>query len=175
MPFQRKRIRLDPFQYHGKQIYFLTLCADERHAAFANESVGHWMLTRLLGASAKHNFAIHAYCAMPDHLHMLAEALTANAQLPRIVSSYKQETGFAYRKRFNRRLWQPRYYDHILRKPADSETVAWYIWLNPVRRGLCSAPQEYALSGSFTLANWRDRRVPAVSWLPPWKPDKMPG
>ena len=29
--------------------------------------------------------------------------------------SFKQETGFAYQKRFRRRLWQPRYYDHILR------------------------------------------------------------
>ncbi|MHB8502206.1 MAG: REP-associated tyrosine transposase [Candidatus Acidiferrales bacterium] len=171
----RKKIRLSASRYIGKQIYFLTLCTDERHAAFANQSVGHWVLTRLLGACTKHDFAVHAYCAMPDHLHILAGALAANGELVRFVSAFKQETGFAYQKRFHRRLWQPRYYDHILRKAEESERVAWYIWLNPVRKGLCRAPQEYALSGSFTFADWRERCAAVESWVPPWKGGKMPG
>jgi len=112
---------------------------------------------------------------MPDHLHVLAEALTATAELVKFVSGFKQETGFAYQKRANRRLWQPRYYDRILREAEESEGVAWYIWLNPVRQGICVAPQEYALSGSFTILDWRERCAPAESWLPPWKAEKMPG
>jgi putative transposase len=171
----RKKIRLSASRYVGKQIYFLTFCTDERHAAFSNLSVGHWVLTRLLGASTKHEFGIRAYCAMPDHLHILTEALAADSGLVQFVSSFKQETGFAYQKRFHRRLWQPRFYDHILRKPEESERVAWYIWLNPVRKGLCISPQEYPLSGSFTFWDWRDRCAPVESWLPPWKVAKMPG
>jgi putative transposase len=155
-------------------LYFLTLCTYERHA-YLNQSVGRWVLTRLLGASAKYDFAVHAYCAMPDHLHILAEALTETAELVKFVSSFKQETGFAYQKRFHRRLWQPRYYDRILRKPEESELVAWYIWLNPVRKGICVAPEEYALSGSFTILDWRERCAPAAGWVPPWKTEKMPG
>ena len=175
MSLPRKKIRLSASRYVGKQIYFLTLCTHQRRAAFADLSVGHWVLSRLLGACTKHGFAVHAYCAMPDHLHILAEALAADGGLGRFVSSFKQETGFAYQKRFRRRLWQPRYYDHILRKPEESERVAWYIWLNPVGKGICISPQEYPLSGSFTFLDWRDRCAPTETWLPPWKVAKMPG
>ena len=175
MTLPRKRIRLDSSRYIGRQLYFLTLCTYERRAVFLNQAVGHWVLTRLLGTSAKHDFAVHAYCAMPDHLHALAEAMTARAELVKFVSAFKQETGFAYQKRMHRRLWQARYYDRILREPEESEKAAWYIWLNPVRKGICGAPQEYALSGSFTILDWRDRCAPEESWVPPWKMEKMPG
>jgi putative transposase len=168
----RKKIRLDSSRYIGKQLYFLILCTYERRAVFLNQSVGHWVVSRLQNAAAKWGFAIHAYCAMPDHLHILAEALTATAELVKFVSSFKQETGFAYQKRMRRRLWQPRYYDRILRQPEESEAVAWYIWLNPVRKGICTAPQEYGLSGSFTVLDWRERCAPVETWVPPWK---MPG
>ena len=112
---------------------------------------------------------------MPDHLHVLAEATTATAELVRFVSAFKQETGFAYPKREHRRLWQERYYERILREAEEAETVAWYIWLNPVRKGICVAPQEYGLSGSFTILDWRGRCTPAESWVPPWKAERMPG
>ena len=174
MTLHRKRIRLPASQYIGKQIYFLTLCTNGRHSAFANPSVGRWVLTRLRFASTNHNFAVYAYCAMPDHLHVLAESLAAKVDLVRFVSSFKQDTGYTYRRRFARPLWQPRYYDHVLRKSEDSESVAWYIWLNPVRKGLCRAPQDYELSGSFTLPDWRDRCGPAPCWSPPWKPAHLP-
>ena len=134
-----------------------------------DEAVGSWVVACLQNAAAKHDFAIHAYCVMPDHLHILAEALAATAELVPFVSSFKQETGFAYQKRLHRRLWQPRYYDRILRKAEECESVDWYIWLNPVRKGICVAPQKYPLSGSFTILDWRERCAPRESWVPPWK------
>lgn len=168
MQFRRKKIRLLKSRYLGKQIYFVTLCSEKRHPVFANESVGHWLATRLLDVAARERFLIHAYCIMPDHLHVLLEGSQESSDLIRFVSSFKQETGFTYQKRFGRQLWQPKYYDHILRKAEETEAVAWYIWLNPVRKGLCPSPQEYSLSGSLTI-DWRGRCGSKRSWSPPWK------
>jgi len=126
-------------------------------------------------SAAEQSFAIHAYCVMPDHVHLLVEGMIETCNLVRFVSSFKQQTGFSYEKKNGRQLWQPRYYDHILRKAVAADAVAWYIWLNPVRKGLCSVPQDYPLSGSLTL-DWRSRCSSSHTWLPPWKaPKKMPG
>jgi len=173
--FQRKKIRLPSSRYVGKQIYFVTLCCEDRRPIFTNESLGQWLVTELLKSAAEQNFAIHAYCVMPDHVHLLSEGMIQTCDLVRFISSFKQQTGFYYKKRIARRLWQSTYYYHILRKPEATDAVAWYIWLNPVRKGLCSAPQDYSLSGFLTL-DWRSRCPSARTWSPPWKaPRKMPG
>ncbi len=52
--------------------------------------------------------------------------------------------------------------------PNAAEDVAWYIWMNPVRRGLCREPREFRFSGSFTLP-WRSKKSGNSSWTPPWK------
>ena len=175
MPFQRKKIRLPASRYSGKQTYFVTLCCEDRRPVFTTESLGHWLVLELLKSAAQERFAIHAYCLMPDHIHLLVEGLKDSCDLIRFISFFKQQSGFTYQKKFGRQLWQSRYYDHVLRRAEAADAVAWYIWLNPVRKGLCSAPQDYSLSGSLTL-DWRSRCSSAHTWLPPWKaPKRMPG
>jgi putative transposase len=166
--FERTRIRLDPFIYRGTGIYFLTICCDKRHAAFTKESVGLWLAKWLTRCAANHAYSMHAYCVMPDHLHILAEGTCATCHVPKFISEFKQRTGYPYQQKLGRRLWQPRYYDHVLRRPEDIESVAWYIWTNPIRKGLCAAPQDYPLSGSLT-SDWKKRCAPPKMWSPPWK------
>lgn len=168
MGFRRKNIRLPAESYKGKRSYFITICCEKMRAVFAKEAAGSWVISWLARIAVQQDFVLHAYCVMPDHLHFLAEGRNDNCDLVRFVSTLKQQTGFAYQQKRGTQLWQTRYYDHVLRKPDDMDAVAWYIWLNPVRKGLCSAPQEYSLSGSLTV-NWKDRCAPAHTWLPPWK------
>jgi hypothetical protein len=49
------------------------------------------------------------------------------------------------------KLWQPSYYDHVLRKDEDTLNVARYILDNPVRKGLVKHFLEYGFSGSFEM------------------------
>jgi putative transposase len=168
MNFQRTRIRLDPFAYRGTGMYFLTMCCNKRHAAFTRVSVGVWLVRLLTRCASYHAYAVHAYCVMPDHVHFLTEGTRETCHLAEFVSEFKQRTGYLYHKKLGICLWQPRYYDHVLRRSEDIENVAWYIWTNPIRKGLCSSPQEYALSGSLT-SDWKKRCAPAKMWSPPWK------
>lgn len=67
-------------------------------------------------------------------------------------------------------IYDGKYYDHILRGADSAERVAWYIWMNPVRQGLCRTPGDYPWLGSFTAVGRNMlRATPAADWTPPWK------
>lgn len=111
------------------------------------------------------SFLVHAYCFMPDHLHLLVEGKDENADLKRFVKFYKQKTGYIYRKDYGNPLWQVNYYEHVLRKGEETEAVAKYIWGNPVRKGIVEDYRDYPYSGSLTLGN--PKGLLAVTNLPP--------
>ena len=106
-------------------------------------------------------FKVWAYCFMPDHLHLLVEGIAENADLKRFISLFKQVSGYKYVQNvtqcFNAdekpKLWQPGFYDHVLRKEEDLVEVARYIFNNPVRKGLVGHYSDYSYSGSLVLNN----------------------
>jgi len=103
-------------------------------------------------------------------LHFLAEGASADSDLTKFVLSFKQGTAFQFAGKAKFPLWQFKYYDHILRKAEGAGRVAWYTWLNPVRKGLCRLPQDFLFSGSFTERGMRlFGSQPSSEWIPPWK------
>jgi putative transposase len=168
MDYSHKNIRLHPAKYRGVQWHFVTLCCEARRPIFANAARASWIVDELRQSSTSHNFAVHAYSAMPDHLHALVMGLDATSNLLVFLRSLKQKTAYEFRRRFHDDLWQKKFYDHILRQTDSVERVAAYIWMNPVRKGLCKAPHEYPYSGSFVL-DWRKEVARVEAWVPPWK------
>jgi len=173
MPFNRKNIRLAPQNYLGYGTYFVTICSHNRNPHFADISFGHVALGHLISLSARHSFLLHAFCLMPDHLHFLSEGHSPQSNLLRFVTAFKQRTALAYKNRTAGPLWQTKFYDHILRAPDQLESVACYIWANPIRKGLCEDATLYPLSGSQTL-DWKKRCGHSDIWQPPWKV-RLPG
>jgi putative transposase len=168
--FRRKNIRLPAGYYTGRRSYLLTLCFDGRQRFGANPQVARWLIACLRDHANACGFFIHAYCVMPDHMHALAAAASDESNLLKFAESFKQETGFEFARRAHRRLWQFKYYDRILRSSDAADRVAWYIWLNPVRQGLCREPSEYPFLGSFTEVGMKMlKSAPAPDWTPPWK------
>jgi putative transposase len=168
--FKRKNIRLAAEDYRGRKFYFVTLCFESRSRFGANSRVASWLIARLQKRAASSGFFVRAYCVMPDHSHVLVCAASEESNLMVFVESFKQETAFEFAKRRQRNLWQFKYYDRILRASDSPDCVAWYIWLNPVRKGLCKTPLEYPFLGSFTEVGTRLLSGAAVRpWTPPWK------
>ncbi len=85
---------------------------------------------------------------MPDHLHVLAEGTTIEADLRRFVSAFKQQTGFWFARQCRARLWQDGYYDRVLRSDEETPDVVRYILDSPVRAGLVMLFDQYPYSGS---------------------------
>ena len=165
---RRKRIRLSRNDYVGKRSYFLTLCCQGRRPLLRDPQVVAWLIDTLRSSAAARQFRVHAYCVMPDHVHLLVESSTEASDLPGFVGAFKQKTAYQWAAKHNQILWQTKFYDHILRRETAMDSVAWYIWMNPVRKGLCHSPEDYPYSGSFTVEGpWVKR--PAEQWTPPWK------
>jgi|SRR5579864_2922040 len=165
--FRRKNIRLPAPNYVGRRMYFLTLCFDGRKPFGSIPRVAYWLIDGLRTHAAACGFFVHAYCVMPDHLHALLCAASEASDLMAFVEGYKQRTGSAFARRTGRKLWQFKYYDRILRNSDSPEAVAWYIWLNPVRKQLGGTPFEYPFLGSFTEIG---AKMLQASKAPEWKP-----
>jgi putative transposase len=170
----RKEIRLPRDQYTGTKTYFVTICCEDRRPIFLDANRAKTALDALKRVSEAMGFLVHAYCLMPDHAHFLVEARSATSNLIKFVAQWKQSTGFAFRQELPRRFWQRRFYDHILRRPEDSDAVAWYIWMNPVRKGIVAEASQYPFSGSFTV-EWPKNPPANERWVPPWKEQPRTG
>jgi putative transposase len=166
--FHHKNIRLPADRYIGTAWFFLTFCSEHRKKIFLNPARANWFLDHLRCEALAHTIAIHAYCIMPDHVHLLSQGLTPSADLLHFLTSLKQKTAFAYKQETTQQLWQKKSYDHALRSTDPPDQVASYIWLNPVRAGLCSAANDYLYSGSLTGAR-PGSAPPTAPWSPPWR------
>lgn len=166
--FRHKNIRLSSAEYTGRKVYFLTICCESRRAVFSNSKRAEWLIIELHGESNKHRFLVHAYCVMPDHFHVLVEGASTDSNLLAFAKSFKQKTSFGFRRETGFPLWEKKFHDHILRRDVAIDRIAWYIWMNPVRKGLCTVPMDYPFSGSFTMS-WKDERRFAETWVPEWK------
>jgi putative transposase len=124
------------------------MCTHQRRRWFTHASVVALGRLLLLRTAASQDFAIAAYCFMPDHLHALVEGESEVADLRRFVSLFKQQAGFRFSREHDGVLWQDGYHDRILRDDEQTLEVARYVLENPVRAGLVSSYEQYPFSGS---------------------------
>jgi len=92
--------------------------------------------------------AIVAYCVMPDHVHLLVDGESDDADLTTFVKLAKQHTGYWFKQKSGKRLWQKGYYEHVLRDEERTEDVVFYIIANPVRKNIVERPTDYPYWGS---------------------------
>ena len=146
----RKSPRLENFDYVGPFAYSLTLVTHDRAPLFTDPGVVDATLHCLTRSCSRHGFSLHAYCFMPDHLHLLVSG-EDDSSLKDAVHHFKQLSGHRYKREHGASLWQISYYDHVLRKDEDLPAAARYIWDNPLRAGLVQDRSEYSFSGPGSL------------------------
>jgi putative transposase len=134
--------------YYGLRDYSITCCTFNRHPWFQDASIVERVRAPLLELAREEQFAIPAYCFMPDHTHLLVEGTSLTSDLRRLMNRWKQTTGHTHRRSASERLWQGGYYDHILREDEDRAEVLRYLLQNPIRAGLVSSVEDYPFWGS---------------------------
>jgi putative transposase len=166
---RRRPIRLQ-HEYLGRRTYFVTTCMEGRRPIFNDPRRCQMAIDVLRSRSYELRFYVHAYCLMPDHVHLLVEGCEPSCNLLRFVTQSKQTTGYLFRNDLPPRFWQRRFYDYVVRRASECEGIAEYIWMNPVRKGLASTSEQYPFSGSFTVTWPRSApRRSSVLWAPPWR------
>lgn len=143
---------LEAFDYLGLHRYSLTFCTDRRTHLFVSHAVVDLVLAQISRAAEENQFAIIAYCFMPDHVHLLVEGRTDTSDCRRFITRAKQYSGFHFSQTRQRRLWQRYGFEHVLRDDEDSLIVARYIVENPVRAGLAGCVEDYPFNGSLAYS-----------------------
>jgi putative transposase len=94
--------RLSRHSYVGRAVYFLTFCTDNRIKAFVDADVVARTLEQFRRTAAIEQFAILAYCVMPDHVHLLVRGLSRTSDLKRFAKMAKQRSGGIHQRRCGR-------------------------------------------------------------------------
>jgi len=119
-------------------------------------------LSHLRQLSVKHGCALHAYCLMTNHVHLLLTPGAAES-----CTELMRDIGRNYVPYFNRRhertgtLWEGRFRSCIVDSARYVLACYRYIELNPVRAGLVSHPASYLWSSH--AANSGARADPLLS------------
>jgi putative transposase len=139
---------LRTFNYLGLYPYFLTFCTHKRRRLLTTSEQVALVRTQIERGAAEHEFAVIAYCFMPDHLHLLVEARAEGSDCHRFITRAKQYSGFHFGQTFGQRLWQRYGFERTLRDDESTLTVARYVVENPVRAGLVRQVADYPFVGS---------------------------
>jgi putative transposase len=124
---------------------------NNRSACFRHDSDYLVYLANLGVLSQKYECAIHAYCLMTNHVHLLLTARAAGE-----CTALMRDLGQRYVQYFNRRyertgtLWEGRYRSSIVESSHYVLACYRYIELNPVRAGMVDHPVGYLWS-SFAV------------------------
>lgn len=159
---QRKSPRLRGYDYTQSGAHSVTVCTRERLPLFGHV-VGGEMVLNSAGQIASEELsqipvywhdhvALDLFVVMPNHIHAIlllvgtpflasAPSALADAQkriptLGQVVGSYKSGVTRRIRQMFNdeeRRVWQGRYHDHIIRNEPDLNRIREYVIYNPAR------------------------------------------
>jgi REP element-mobilizing transposase RayT len=119
----------------------------------ATAGVARIVVTTLEHAAVNCRFDVLAYCVMPDHTHVIAVGTTETSDFRKFMRTWRQQSGYRYAQGSRERLWQPGYFDRVLRRHDDLDRLARYVLNNPVRAGLVPVASSWPWAGG----TWRAR------------------
>jgi putative transposase len=121
--------------------------AINRVACFRSDADYLVYLSHVRQLSAKYDCAVHAYCLMTNHVHLLLSPGTSDS-----CTALMRDIGRRYVPYFNRRhertgtLWEGRFRSCIVESARYVLACYRYIELNPVRAGMVEHPAAYLWS-----------------------------
>lgn len=123
-------------------IYFLTHVTNNRLPILVRNFDLFWEALCSFGKDFE--FEIIAWVVLPDHFHIIIDP--EDADLSNLMRKIKLSFAANYRKRAglnSGRVWQYRFWDHIIRNNEDMSRHIDYIHYNPVKHSLVRSPFEY--------------------------------
>jgi len=128
-------------------LYHVIVRGNQRRKTFLSGADYQAYLERLGRYRGKFGHTIHAYCLMPNHVHLLVES--SSEPLAKFMQGLQQSYSqyFNLRHRKTGHVFQGRYKAIVCEKDEYLLQLIRYIHLNPVRAGIVKEPEQYAYSG----------------------------
>jgi REP element-mobilizing transposase RayT len=95
------------------------------------------------------SYVLHAYTIMPNHVHVLF-SLKGDAALSEVIGHWKGNSSFFANKALQRSgtFWQREYFDRTIKTERQFEYTIRYIFMNPVKAGLCAEVFQWPWTGA---------------------------
>lgn len=126
--------------------YHVTSRGNEQNKIFKNRRDREKFLEYLSSATKRYDAAIHVFCLMDNHYHLLLE--TPSGNLPQIMRHINgaYTTYFNVKRNRSGHLFQGRYKAILVDIDEYAKELSRYIHLNPVRAKMVVKPEEYEWS-----------------------------
>ena len=171
---KRKSPRLKEFDYCEARHYSITICTKDKIPYFENYDIANGVIECLLSVRKRMGYLIFVYSLMPDHLHLLLmpdlvqqhgqpqglslhrdkrsqcrdRARPCPISVSQFIGAFKSKsTHIFWKYKGTGKLWQGRFYDHIVRSDENLIKIVDYILQNPVRKGIVEKASDYPYSG----------------------------
>ena len=122
-----KNIRLKHYDYSQNGYYFVTICSSHQRPYL--EEFSREIRTALDELKGIEGINIDYYSILPSHIHMIIILQESKLGLGEIVRRFKSLTS----KEAGIRLWQPNYYEHVIRNEKALLKIREYIINNPLK------------------------------------------
>jgi putative transposase len=149
-PWHRRSLRLQGYDYGRAGAYFLTICAHQRACLFG-EILDGVMHANRAGQAVREawealpdrfpDMELDAFVVMPSHVHgiLLIGHTQEHDHLGRIIGAFKSLAVYRYNQgvvsegwpRYDGKLWQRNYYEHVIRNEESLNQIREYILGNP--------------------------------------------
>ncbi len=147
---------LQRFQHTGRS-HFVTFSCYHRKPLLTSDLSKRIFESGLERVRRSFGIYVYAYVVMPEHVHLLVSE-PERGTLAEALKSVKQ--GVSRRLIGNaERFWQKRYYDLNIRNYRQFGEKLGYIHHNPVKRGLCTRPEDWEWSSFRSWATGMEGRV----------------
>lgn len=103
----------------------------------------------------RERYDLHAWCIMPNHVHVLVEPITDLATIVQGWKSYsarwvlKESRHLGCQLPDGQAFWMREYWDRYIRDTEHYRNTVNYIHRNPVKAGLCQTPEEWQWSSAY--------------------------
>jgi putative transposase len=140
--------------------YFFTVVTHRRRRILTDH-LSRWLLNAAIReVRRQHPFTLIAIVLLPDHFHTVLSLPPGDSRFSirlkklkeRFTKTYLEAGGSegrrtpAQRRRGQRGVWQPRFWEHTVRDAADFEHCVNYVHWNPVKHGLVTRVRDYPWS-----------------------------
>jgi putative transposase len=132
-------------------IYFVTVCTADRATRLASEDFHSIAREVWSNCERLYGWRVGRYVLMPDHVHFFCCDVREERSLSVFVGKWKEWTAKYARDRLSvtMPLWQPEFFDHVLRS-SESYGHKWdYVRENPVRAHLVTEPEQWPYQGEL--------------------------
>ena len=153
MHYRKRPIHFPPKQRIGHPtILFVTVCTKNRKWLLARNKV-HTLLKSAWTTNPA--WLVGWYVIMPDHIHFFCAPNAGQATgLEKWIQFWKSVVSRNWPWPEEQPVWQRGFWDRQLRTWESYEEKWHYVLLNPVRKGLVSAPEEWPFAGELNLLRW---------------------